>query len=99
MLEYDRIDILEGIYKNKSNYKSKECDICRYWYFLDKNFSYQPHLCNGCHDLMQKAMSFNDVAIVSVKGNDYRIHFWYMSKDDAISIMHNSNLIAKKGTL
>ena len=99
MLEYDRIDILEEIYKNKSNYKSKECDICRYWYFLDKNFSYQPHLCNGCHDLMQKAMSFNDVAIVSVKGNDYRIHFWYMSKDDAISIMHNSNLIAKKGTL
>ena len=24
---------------------------------------------------MQKIMNFNDVAIVSVKGNDYRIHF------------------------
>ena len=23
----------------------------------------------------------NDVAIVAVKGNDYRVHFWYMSKD------------------
>ena len=34
--------------------------------FLDKNFSYQPHLCNGFHDLMQKAMSFNDVAVVSI---------------------------------
>ena len=44
-------------------------------------------------------MSFNDIAIVSVKGNDYRIHFWYMSRDDAISIMHNSNLTDKKGTL
>ena len=99
MLACDRIDILEGIDINKSNDKSEECDICHYWYFLDKNFSYQPHLCNGCHDLMQKAMSFNDVAIVSIKGNDYRIHFWYMSKDDAISIMHNSNLIDKKGTL
>ena len=22
---------------------------------------YEPHLCNGCHDLMQKAVSFNDV--------------------------------------
>ena len=44
-------------------------------------------------------MSFNDVAIVSVKGNDYRIHFWYMSKDDTISIMHNSNLIDKKDAL
>ena len=70
-----------------------------YWYFLDKNFSYQPYLCNGCHDLMQKAMNFNDVAIVSVKDNDYRILFWYICKNDAISIMHNSNLIDKKGTL
>ena len=26
-------------------------------------------------------MSFNDVAIVYVKGNAYRIHFWYMSQD------------------
>ena len=61
-------------------------------YFLDKNFNYEPYLCNGCHDLMQKAINFNDVAIVSIKGNDYRIHFWYMNKDDAISIMNNSNL-------
>ena len=45
---------------------------------------------------MQKAMSFNDVAIVYVKGNAYIIDFWYMSKDDAISIMSNSNLIDKK---
>ena len=48
---------------------------------------------------MQKAMSFNDVAIVYVKGNAYRIHFWYMSNDDATNIMNNSNLIDKKGVL
>ena len=99
MLEYDIIGISEGIDVNKSNDKSKECDICHYWYFLDKSFSYLQHFCNGCHDLMQKAMSFNDVAIVSIKGSDNRIHFWYMSKDDAIIIMHNSDLIDKKGTL
>ena len=43
----------EGIDTNKTS-KSKKCDICHYWYFLDKNFSYEPHLYNGCHDLMQK---------------------------------------------
>ena len=63
--------------------------------FLDKNFNYEPYLCNGCHDLVQKAMTFNDAAI----RNDYRIHFWYMSKDDAISIMKNSNLNKKNGSL
>ena len=46
---------------------------------------------------MQKAISFNDVAIVHVKGSAYRIHFWYMSKDDAISIMNNFDLIDKMG--
>ena len=44
-------------------------------------------------------MNFNDVAIVSIKGNDYRIHFWYMSKDDAITTMNNSNLNEKTGLL
>ena len=48
---------------------------------------------------MQKAMNFNDVAIVSIKGNDYRIHFWYISKDDAISIMNNSSLNEKTGSI
>ena len=98
MIEYDRIDISEGIDINKTN-TSKGCDICHYWYFLDKNVNYEPHLYNVCHDLMQKAVNFNDVAIVSIKGNDYRIHFWYMSKDDAISIMNNSNLNEKTGLL
>ena len=40
-------------------------------------------------------MNFNDVAIVSVIGSDYRIHFQFMSKDDVISIMKNSNLDEK----
>ena len=47
---------------------------------------------------MQKALNFNDVAIVSVKGND-RIHFGCMNKDDAISIMNNSSLNEKAGSL
>ena len=48
---------------------------------------------------MQKAISFNDVAIAYVKRNAYRIDFWYMIKDDAIKIMNNSNLSDKKGVL
>ena len=44
-------------------------------------------------------MSINDVTIVSVKGSDYTIRFWYMSKNYAISIMNNSNLNDKRGVL
>ena len=66
MLKYDRIDISEGIDVNKT-ILSKECDICHYWYFKKTGFKQEPYLCNGCHDLMQRAMSFNNVAIVYVK--------------------------------
>ena len=48
---------------------------------------------------MRKAIDFDDVSIVSVKGSDYRIHFWYMSKDDAINIMNNFNLNGNGGSL
>ena len=63
MLEYGRIDISEEIDVNKTNL-SKECNICHYWYFKNIGFQYEPYLCNGCHDLMQKA---NNVAIVYIK--------------------------------
>ena len=67
MIEYERIDISEGIDVNKTNL-SKECDICHYWYFKDIGFI-------GCHDLMQKAMGFNNIAVVYITGSAYRIHF------------------------
>ena len=96
MLEYGKIDISEGIDVNKTNL-SKECDICHHWYFKDIGFTHESYLCNGCHDLIQKAMGFNNIAIVYVEGSAYRIYFWYMSKDDAINIMTGSNLVDKRG--
>ena len=98
MLEYDRIYYSQGMDFNQTNL-SKKCDICHYWYFKNIGFKCEPYLCNGCHDLMQKAISFNNIAIVYIKGNAYRIHFWYMSKGDAINIMNGSNLVDKSGVL
>ena len=77
----------------------KECDICHYCYVKDIGFKYEPYLCNGCHYLIQKTMSFNNVPVVYVKGMAYRIHFWYMGKDDAINIVNGSNLVHKMGVL
>ena len=44
-------------------------------------------------------MSFNNIAIVYIKESAYRINFWYISKDDQISIMNGSNLFDKRGVL
>ena len=50
MLEFDRIDISEGIGVNETNL-SNVYDICHYWYFKDIGFKYEKLFCNGCHDL------------------------------------------------
>ena len=64
------------------------------------NFQIQVKLSNDCHDIMQKTViNFNDVLIVSVKENDYRIYFWYISKDEAINLLRNFDLSKKSGTL
>ena len=70
MLEYNKIDISERININKTN-ASKECKICHYLFFKDICFKYEPYFRNGCHGLMQKAISFNDVATVYVKRKAY----------------------------
>ena len=65
--------------------------------FVNIGIKYEPYLCNGCHNLIQKAMSFNNIALVYTKGSTYRINFWYISKDDAINIMNGSILVDRRG--
>ena len=76
MLEYDRIDISEGIDINETN-ASVILSVIFFIIgtFLDKNFKCEPYLGNGFHNLMRKAMNFNVVAIISFKGEGYGFHF------------------------
>ena len=98
MIEYDRIDLDEGVDVNKTS-SSREFWLCDCWYFLDENFNYQKYYCDGCQDMSMKTVSIKNLAMVYSKGIIFGIHFWNMSKNDAISIMNNSNLIDKKGVL
>ena len=59
LLYYDRIDVSEGTNINKTS-SSRQCDICRYWHFVDKGFKFQPNVCNGCPDLLMLSMNLSD---------------------------------------
>ena len=96
MLQYQRIDVSEGIDLNKPN-KSKECfHYCYYWYFKDIGYKYQPHVCNGCHDLSMVVYDLNDFMILNIKGVDYRSYVFNMSNNDAINLLNNSMLYSKE---
>ena len=54
-----------------------------YWYFLNKNFKYEPYLCNGCYDIVQRPTDFKNIAIVHIKKTVYRIYFQHINKHKA----------------
>ena len=98
MLEYDRIDIPEDINTNKTG-NSDEAIICHYCLLLRINFKFQSNVCDGCHKMTKRSMSFSDIAFVIVKRHDCRINFWFMYKSDNIDRMKNASLNEESGQL
>ena len=99
MLEYDRIDISEGIDIEKCKETSKECSLCKFYYFLDKNFSYGPYLCDGCNDMSMKAVSMQNLTVINHNGNYYHVIFAFMTKKDAYNLIKNAIIMGEKGIL
>ena len=82
MLQYEKIDVSEGIHVNKIGV-SKECELCCYWSFKDVGFKFEEHVCNKCHDLLTMAYSLKNIAILSAKGATFRCLLMGTSKNEA----------------
>ena len=76
MIEYKRINISERIDVDKTN-KSKECMLCHYWYFLHKNFSYGPYVCDNCYNFSQKSRDFKKLLLFILKKYIQNLFFMY----------------------
>ena len=92
MIEFEGIDV------NKTS-GTKECDICHYWYFLNKGFKFQPNVCSRCHELLMMSMNLSDIAILNIKSADYPCIIRGISKSEAINLMQNIDLTKKSGIL
>ena len=69
-LYYDTIDVSEGIDVDKRS-ESKQCNICHYWYFLEKGFKFQSYVYNRCYDFVMISLNHSDTVISNIKGEDY----------------------------
>ena len=86
MLQYEKIDVSEGIDVNKTS-ASKECELCHYWFFEDK---FEEHVCNRCHDLLTMAYSLKNIAILSAKGATFKCLLMGISKNEVLRKLNNS---------
>ena len=91
---YDRIDVLEGIDVNNTS-KSKECDFCYYWYFLDKGFKFQSDVYNGCYDVLMKSTSLSNITILNSNATDYCCIISGISKSEATNLCKMTLLTQK----
>ena len=97
MLQYEKIDVSEGIDTTKTS-ASKKCILCHYWYFKDVGFRFEPHVCNKCHDVLMTVYELKNTALINVKGVNFRCILWGISRDEAINRLHNS-VFKDKGVL
>ena len=95
----NRIDLSEGIDLNQTGNGSKEYSLCGFWFFIDQNFKYQRHLCDGCQDMCMKVVSMKNLAIVYSGGDAYRVNFTFMDLNEAKYLLNNSVIDSKNGTL
>ena len=77
----------------------KECDVSHYWYFINYSFKFQPNVCNRCHDLLMMSINLSDIAILNIKGSDYRCIISLITKNEAINLMQNVDLAEKSRAL
>ena len=89
MLQYQKIDISEGIDVNKTSV-SKECELYHYWFFKDIGFKFEEHVCNRCHDLLTMAYALKNMAILSAKGITFRCLLTGISKNEVLKKLNNS---------
>ena len=90
---------LKAFTLKKCKETSKKCNLCKLYYFLDKNFNYGPYLCDGCYDMFMKTVSIKNVAIINHNGNHYRVNIASMSKKDEYNLIKNTVIMGEKGTL
>ena len=99
MLFYNKISESEGIDANHTGLDtSKECNICHFYFFKDRNFLYQSLVCSGCHGASVHAISLMDFKIISVKNKTYRI-ISNLLYDESCHLLESSNLTDKFGSL
>ena len=72
--------------------------LFHYWYFKDAGYKFEPNVSNKCHGMLMTAYELKNIAILTVKGVDYRCILWGISKTEAANRLNNSAL-EDKGVL
>ena len=66
--------------------------LSHYSNFKDAGFKFEPHVCNKCHDILMTAYELKNIAILNVKGYNFRCILKDISRDESVNRLNNSVL-------
>ena len=105
MLFYNKTTELEGIDITEeadvvctNAESSKQCGICHFYFFKNRNFNYQPNVCNECHGAALRAQSITDLKIITTTKGTFRV-VSNISYDEIVCLLETSDLYEKFGYL
>ena len=88
MMQYNKINVSEGIDVNKTS-ASKKCELFHYWVFKDIGVKFVELVCNKCHDLLTMTNTLKDIAILSAKRATFKCILMGISKNEALKRLNN----------
>lgn len=59
---------------------------------LNKGLKFQIDVQNGCYDVLMMSVNFNDIAILNIRGVDYRCIINRIRKSDTVNLQQNADL-------
>ena len=64
---------------------------------LYRKLSFQADVCSGCHDVLKMSVNLNNIAILGIRGFDYRCIINEISRSDAVNLPQSTDLIEERG--
>ena len=91
------VDTAEGQDAVRDNriLSSKQCEICDFYCFKNRNFNYQPHIFDECHVITTRSESLDDIKIVTANSETYRVIARNISNDRIIYLLEINDLRKK----
>ena len=64
-------------------------------YFVDKQFNFQPDVCNRCYDVLMMSINLKYVTVLNIKGADYHCINSRISKSETVNLLQKADLEQK----
>ena len=89
---------IKDVVCNNCIFDFKQCDVCNFYFYKNRNFNYQSYVCDECHNATVRTKSLKKIKIVITKKGTYRT-VSNIPYDRIVNLVETNDLNQKTGYL